>query len=138
MDFKKKLKIRFSTAVVYIVLGILLIIGASASKTKGDFISAFGFSLIIIGIARLKNLRIITKSDESIKRREIIEGDERNIAISTRAKSISFVIYIIISGIAALILSFLGIREIALTISYSVCTLILIYWISYFIIRKNS
>lgn len=138
MDFKKKLKIRLYTAIIYLILGVMIIVGAFAAKPNNDFISSFGLMLAVIGIARIRNYFIITKSEESIKKQQIAETDERNILIMHKARSATFFIYILISAIAVIILSFLNMYNIAKCISYSISLLIAIYWISYWIYRKKS
>ena len=138
MDFKKKLKLRLYTAIIYIVLGIAMIMGAIVIKTDNTFISSFGFALAVIGVARIRNYFIITKSEESIKKQMIAETDERNIAISNNAKSIAFTIYTILLCTGVILLSFFDMHDAVQWIAYSVCLLVLIYWIAYLIIRKKS
>ena len=68
MDFKKKLKTRLYLAVSYIVLGVILIAGAMAMKTDNQFISSFGLALVVIGIVRVRNYRMITRDEQTIRR----------------------------------------------------------------------
>ena len=138
MDFKKKLKTRLYTAIIYFILGVTIIVGAFATKPNNDFISSFGLVLVVIGIARIRNYFIITKSEETIKKQQIAETDERNILIMHKARSATFLIYVLISAIAVIILSFLNMYNIAKWISYSVSLLIVIYWICYWVYQKKS
>lgn len=138
MDFKKKLKTRLCVAIIYIVLGILMIAGAVIAKVDNEFLSSFGLALVAMGIVRVRNYFIITKNEETIKKQMIVETDERNLSILNKAKSVTFNIYILISCIAVIILSLLEMHEIARWISYSVCLLVAIYWIAYWVIRKKS
>ena len=87
MDFKKKLKVRLFTAISYIILGLALIITFNLIKTNNNFLSSFGFALVIIGVVHIRNYLMITKNEETIKKRQIAETDERNIAISSKAKA---------------------------------------------------
>ncbi len=137
MDFKKKLKIRLIFSIVYIVLGIGMIVLFNVIKTKNSFLSSFGFALTIIGVAKVRNYILITKNDETIRKQEIAETDERNISISNKAKSISFMIYIVLVVISVIVLQFLNQTLLASILSTSVCVLIIIYWISYWIINKK-
>lgn len=138
MEFKKKLKARLYIGISYIVLGILMIIGTFMIKPTNDFISAFGFALILMGLVRIRNHHIITKNEETIRKQEINETDERNLLIMHKAKSTAFSIYLLLSCIAVIILSIINIHEIAQWISYSVFLLIIIYWICYWIYYKKS
>ena len=65
MEFKKKLKTRLYIAIIYISLGIMMITGTFAIKTDNDFISSFGFALVVMGIVRIRNYFMITKNEET-------------------------------------------------------------------------
>lgn len=138
MDFKKKLKTRLYIAILYIVLGVMMIAGTFVSKTENSFISSFGFAIVIAGIVRIRNYRLITKNEETIRKQQIAETDERNLSIMHSAKNAAFSIYLLLSCTAVIILSLVNMHEAATRISYSVGLLVLIYWISYWIIRKKS
>lgn len=47
MDYKKKLRSRLNIAITYIVLGVMFIVGTFITKTENDFISTFGFMMIV-------------------------------------------------------------------------------------------
>ena len=138
MNFRKKLKIRLWVAISYIILGAGMIAGGIITKSENSFVSSFGFALLVVGIVRIRNYLIITRSEERIRKQEIMESDERNISIANRAKSITFSVYTLLLCLAVIILSFLKLHEIAMWLSASVFVLLFIYWISYFIIRKRS
>ncbi len=137
MDYKKKLKSRLNIAIIYIALGIMMIVGSSATKTDNDFISSFGFVIIIMGFVRIRNYRMITKNDDTIRKQEIIETDERNITIQSKAKSATFSIYTLLLATAVIVLSLFNMREAAKWISYSVLLLVVIYWICYLVYQKK-
>ncbi len=138
MDFRKKLKIRLFVAVGYIVLGVVMIVAFNLIKTENEFLSSFGFALVVIGIANVRKYFIITRSEESITKRQIAESDERNIAIANKAKSVSFIIYVILASVSVIVLALLNQTLLSTLVSGTVCALIIIYWISYWIIRKKS
>ena len=136
MDFKKRLKTRLNVAVIYIAIGIMSIVASFIMKTDNYFISSWGIALVVIGIARIKKHRIITRSEDTIIKQQIIETDERNITIVHKARSAAFLIYILLLGLVVIILGFLNIVEAAKWISYSVCLLVVIYWV-YLIYQKK-
>ena len=138
MDYKKKLKSRFNIAVIYIVLGTVMVASTFITKTDNSFISSFGFAMVIMGIVRIRNYRMITKDEDTIRKQQIIETDERTVSIIHKAKSAAFSIYIFILGLAVIVLSFFSMHEAAKWIAYSVCLLIVIYWICYFVYQRKS
>lgn len=137
MNYKHKLKLRLYIAVIYAVLGIVMIAGAFAVKTDNGFISAFGFAITVIGIARIRNYFIITASDAAVEKQQIAETDERNLLIMNKARSAAFYIYVLLSAAAVIVLSFLNMCDTAKWIAYSVSLLILIYWAAYWVYRKK-
>jgi hypothetical protein len=138
MDFKKKLKIRLFVAISYLILGIAMIVVFNVIKTENSFFSSFGFALAIIGIARIRNYFLITKDEETITKRQIAENDERNISIANKAKSVAFLAYILVVCTSITILYVLNKTQLAFILSGTVCFLLLVYWISYWIISKKS
>lgn len=133
MDFKKRMKIRLWTNIIYIVLGVAMIAVGLITKTDNEFVSSFGLTLTVVGLALIKK-NIIT-SEEKLKRREIAENDERNIAIVHKARSWAFSFYVILGCLAVIVLSLLSLQDIANWIGVSVFSLIAIYWICYFVVR---
>ena len=138
MDYKKKLKSRLNIAIIYVVFGVVMIASTFITKTDNSFISSFGFAMVIMGMIRIRNYRIITKDETTIRKQQIIETDERNISIVHKAKSAAFAVYTFILGAAVIVLSFIGMHEVAKWVAYSVCLLVIIYWICYFIYQKKS
>ena len=135
MDFKKRMKIRLWTNIIYIVLGVAMIAAGFITKTDNEFVSSFGMTLTVVGLVLIK--RNIVTSDEKLKRREIAENDERNIAIVHKARSWAFSFYVILGCLAVIVLSLLSLHDIARWISVGVFSLIAIYWICYFVVRRK-
>ena len=138
MNYREKIKSRLYIGIIYIALGVMMITGAMAVNTDNDFISAFGFAIVIMGIIRIRNYFIITKDEKTLKKQQIAETDERNIAILHKAKSTAYSVYLLLSGTAVIILSLFGFHDIARGIAYSVLLLVIIYWICYWIYQKKS
>lgn len=135
MDYKKRLKIRLYLAITWIVLGIFMI-GVSYF-TKYDMLSSFGLVFVVMGIARVRRHYRITKDEETLRKYEIAETDERNIKIWTQARSLALSIYIIIACSAVIILHALDMKREADIVAINIFSYIAIYWVSYFIIRKK-
>ena len=138
MDFRKKLKIRLFLAIGYIVIGLAMLVVFNIIKAENEFLSSFGFALIVIGIVRIRNYIRITKNEETIIKRQIAETDERNISIANRAKSVSFIVYVIFASVSVIILQLLNKTPLAVILSGTVSVLVLIYWVSYWIISRKS
>lgn len=138
MDYKKKLKQRLYYGVICIVLGVIMIVGVTVTKSENEYISAFGFALAMVGVARIIQYLKITKSEDSIKKQKINETDERNISIIQKAKSATFSIYLLISSSVVIVTALIDMPDVAKVIGYSQFVLVIVYWICYWIYRKRS
>ena len=137
MDFKKKMQQRLFLAAGYILLGIVLICTDLLNGSENDFFFSFGLTLVIMGIVQFLRYRKITKSDQSLRKQELTETDERNRMISERAKSWVFSFSVIIAGMIVIVLSLLGYHDQALPFAWYVCGMSALYWIFWYIIRKK-
>ena len=137
MDYKKKLKQRLHYGVICIVLGVIMIIGVTATKSENEYISAFGFAVAMVGVARIIQYLKITKNEDSIKKQKINETDERNLSIIQKAKSATFSIYLLISCTVVIITSLFDMPDVANWFGYSQFVLVIIYWICYWIYQKK-
>lgn len=137
MDYKKKLKSRLYIAIVCIAIGVMMIAGTFITKTDNSFISSFGFTMVIVGIVRIRNYFMITQNEETIRKQQIIETDERTVLIAHKARSAAFLIYCLVLSAAVTILSLFNMHEIASWIAYSVLLLVAIYWICYLVYQKK-
>ncbi|MGN0149795.1 MAG: hypothetical protein ACI4C7_06050 [Clostridia bacterium] len=135
MEFKKKLKVRLYTAILYAVIGIALII--INIFTPNEMLSSFGAVMLVIGIVRIVQYMRITKDEDSIHSREVAETDERNVMIWTRARSMAFSVYIMISAMAVIVLYLFKQDYIAQVVGIMLAGFVVIYWICYFFISKK-
>ena len=111
---------------------------ANIIKTENDFLSSFGLALVVIGIVHIRRYFLITKNEETIKRRQIAETDERNIAIADKAKSIAFIVYVVLAAVAIIVLELLEYSLLSMVLSLTIGLLVAVYWIAYWIMYKKS
>ena len=136
MEFKKKMQQRRIIALSYMVLGLVLVM-ADLLKGENGYFFSFGLALLLMSILRLLQFRKITRNDQSMRKQELAESDERTRMIAERARSWAFSLSITGSGIVVIVLSLLGRHEEALPFAWYVCGMGVLYWISFVIIRKK-
>ena len=136
MDYKKKLKTRLNTAIIMISVGIIFTV--SSIFADSEMASTFGAVFLVMGIARVVQYKRLLNDPEEMRRREIIETDERNVMLWTKARSLAFVIYIIALGIAVIVLQLMEMTQAANIVSWCLMGFVVIYWICYFIIVKKN
>ena len=136
MDYKKKLKTRLNTAIIMIGVGIIFTV--SSIFADSEMASTFGAVFLVMGIARVVQYKRLLNDPEEMRRREIVEKDERNVMLWTKARSLAFVVYIIALGIAVIVLQLMEMSQAANIVSFCMMGFIVIYWICYFIIVKKN
>ena len=137
MDFQKKLKQRLYTAYGFLVFGIVLVAVAAWKQLDNEFFFAYGTAMFAIGVVRMRQYRKQMASPEAMRAQEIRETDERNIMLASKAKSWAFWWYIIICGTAVIILEFMNQVQIATALAYSICFLMVLYWICYYVVKRK-
>ena len=136
MDYRKKLKTRLYTAITMIAAGIIFTVFSIFSEA--DMASTFGAVFLVMGIARVVQYRRLLNDPEEMRRREIVEHDERNIMLWTKARSLAFAVYIIAMGIAVIVLQMMEMAQAANIVSLCMMGFIVIYWVCYYIIVKRN
>lgn len=135
MDFKKKIKIRLYTYITMLAFGIAL---CAVGYIKGNQpAGGFGVPFIILGILQIFRHRHITASKSVMQKREIEETDERNVMLWTKARSLSFTIYSLLTAIAIVVLYICGKDAVGQILSYSLSILLIIYLICYFAMSRK-
>jgi hypothetical protein len=137
MEFEKKLKKRILTARIFLIAGPLLMAVSIWQNLDNEFFFAWGTALMVIGIVRLRQYRKLMASPEAMRAREVAETDERNVMLANKAKSYAFFWYVLICGVAVIVLEFMNQVQIATVLAFSVCFLVLLYWISYYVLRRK-
>ena len=136
MNFEKKIKTRIYTGVLYLIVGAAMIV-TYAVKSGNEFLCSFGGALVLMGIVQILKHKRLLKNGDALEKRRIAETDERNIMLSHKAKSLAFSLYIFLSGCAVIVLQFLNMEEKALPLAYSVCALLILYFVCYYILNKK-
>ena len=137
MEFEKKLKKRILTARIFLIAGPLLMAVSIWRNLDNEFFFAWGTALMVIGIVRLRQYRKLMASPEAMRAQEVAETDERNIMLANKAKSYAFFWYVLICSVAVIVLEFMNQVQIATSLAFSVCFLILLYWVCYYVLRRK-
>ena len=137
MDFRKKLKTRLYLGILYIILGIAMIVINFINPIDNDYFSTSGLIFAVFGIKRIRQYFVITRSDESIRKQEIAETDERIIMLQQKSATLSFTISSVLGAIAIFVLHLLDMPLYASIVAYVVCGYILIQVVCYFVLARK-
>lgn len=120
----------------WIIIGTVLISLGIAEKID-SFWSSMGSPLILIGTIRLIRTYRLQKNDSYREKLEIAASDERNHFIKEKAWAWTGYIYILITAILVIVFKIVNQELLSFAASISVCLMLNLYWVSYFIIRKK-
>ena len=128
-------------AILYIVLGVALFIAAQivdlGGTTLAQILPGMGGALFGVGIVRLVMGIKLEKDPEYRENYEIEVNDERNRYLRMKAWSWAGYMFVLIAAVATIVLAVMDKKELMMMASSGVCIMILLYWVSYMIVRKK-
>lgn len=127
---------RFIIPILWIILGATLLI-CSVSGMLDEFWGGMGSALLIIGVLRLIRYIRYFKCTEYRDTVDTETNDERNKFLSTKAWAWSGYLFIMIAGICTIVFKIIGHEDYMMIASGSICLIMLLYWISYLILKRK-
>lgn len=127
---------RIIPLVLNMVLGIVLIV-CNLFSVIDSFWGGMGYALLFVGALRLVQI-IRYKTDAAYKEQtDTATGDERNHFLRMKAWSWAGYLFILTSGVGVIAFKILDMEREMMVCSYAVCLMLVLYWVSYFILRKK-
>lgn len=117
------------TGIVLTVLGILGIIDSYWCGMGGGLIGA--------GAVQVYRFCRYHKDAEYREEMDIQNKDERNRFISGKAWAWAGYFFVMINGVAVVVLRLLGYEELSLWAAYSACLILVLYWLSWLWLRRK-
>ena len=128
---------RLALTVFWIVLGAVLVVLTVTEVLDSSIYSGMGGALMAVGTLQLIRAVKYRKDSEYKEKVDTELGDERNRFLRMKSWSWAGYFTILIEGIGAIIAMVLGERTVQLVLSYSICLVLVIYWIAYVILSKK-
>lgn len=126
----KTTKKNIALSIFWVLLGLGLIIGGIRGAVDSYWIG-MGGGLLGVGAGQMARL-IRYKTDAQYREQvDISNSDERNKFLVSKAWAAAGNMFVIFSGIAAIVLRILGYDQYSLWAAYNVCALLVLYWLSY-------
>ena len=122
---------RLALTVFWIVLGAVLVVLTVTEVLDSSIYSGMGGALMAVGTLQLIRAVKYRKDSEYREKVDTELGDERNRFLRMKSWSWAGYLTILIEGIGAIIAMILGEQTVQLVLSYSVCLVLVIYWVAY-------
>ena len=121
---------------VLVAMGIALL-GLGIADKVDAYWSGMGSGLACVGILRLLRSYRLNKSETYREKMEIEAQDERNQFLRSKAWSWTGYLFILIAGVAVILFKIAGQDLLSMAASWAVCLMLVLYWISYWVLRKK-
>ncbi len=128
---------KLALSIFWIVLGAALIALSAAEVLDSSVYSGMGGALMAVGALRLSRILKYRRDPAYREKVDTEAKDERNSFL--RMKSWAWTGYILVIGeaLGAVIAMILGRRELQLMLSYSVCLMLMVYWVTYLVLSRK-
>ena len=127
---------RMILSFVWLVLGVVLF-GLGAAEVVDAYWSGMGGGFIAVAILQLVRFYRFHHNAEYRENVEIQVQDERNRFIRSKAWAWAGYLFILLSAVASIALRVLGQEVWAMAASYGLCMMLVLYWVSYLVLRKK-
>ena len=131
-----KKNIKTIVSIIWLVLGVILIGLAVAGKVD-SFWNGMGSALLIVGFVQLLRSYRIRQNDAYREKIELELQDERNHFLRNKAWAWSGYLFVLIAAVSSIVLRIVGEDVLSMVASGAVCLMLVLYWISYIILKRK-
>ena len=128
---------RLALSIFWVLLGVTLLVLSITEVLDSSMYAGMGSVLIVVGgLQIIRNIRYrkVAAYQEKV---DTETSDERNRFLSMKSWSWTGYIVVIIQGIGVVVATVLREDTIRQILSYSVCLIVTVYWISYLVLSRK-
>ena len=131
---KKNAKMIFTA--IWLILGVTLVT-CGVLEIVDPYWSGMGGGLLAVSVLQMVRYIRYYKNPEYREEVDTQTKDERNKFLSGRAWAWAGYLYVMLNGIAVIALKLTGYENLSVWAAYSVCVILVLYWICYLVLRKK-
>lgn len=124
------------TSIVYLALGAVLL-GCGIAGIVDEFWSGMGGGLLGVGIVRMIQMIRYQKNETYKEAVDTAMSDERNRFIANKAWAWAGYWYVLIGAVGTLVFRLVGMEELSVFSGFSICLILVLYWVSNLWLRKK-
>ncbi|MCR5576298.1 MAG: hypothetical protein K6F56_04755 [Oscillospiraceae bacterium] len=128
---------RLALSFFWVIAGAVLLALSIAEKLDSSLYAGMGGALIAVGVLQImRNLKY--RKDPAYREKVDVEaGDERNRFLRMKSWSWAGYVTILVECVGVIVAMVMGERTVMTLLSYSVCLILCVYWISYLVLNKK-
>ena len=129
-------KRRFIWSGFWVLLGAVLA-GCRAAGQVEEYWGSMGVAFVVIGALQIaRNIRYLRSADYRAKV-DTTNKDERNRFLANKAWAWAGYLYVMIAAVASIALKLLGHDLLCQAAAFSVCGIMVLYWVCYLVLQKK-
>ena len=102
-----------------------------------EYWNGMGMAFAIVGAINLLRIHRLNKNESYREKRELEMSDERNHFIRNKAWAWAGYYFILIAGVCTIVFKIMGQELLSQAAAYTVCLIMILYWISYMILKRK-
>ena len=128
---------RLALSIFWVILGAALIALSVAGVLDSARYSAMGGGLVVVGALQIARNLKYRKDPQYREKIDVELKDERSRFLRMQSWAWTGYVVVLVQGVAAVVAVVLGQRTVQLVLSYSVCLILVVYWVSYLILSRK-
>ena len=123
-------------SIIYILIGVILV-GLGFAGAVDEFWNGMGSALLVMGVIQFIRRYRLNKNEAYREKMEIESKDERNRFLRNKAWAWAGYLFVMIMAVACIVLRIVGQDTLSMAASASVCLMLVLFWISFYILRRK-
>ena len=127
---------RLYVNILWLMIGSILI-GLSFAGVVDEYWNGMGMGLAVVGAINLIRYYRLNKNDVYREKMELEASDERNHFIRNKAFAWAGYYFVLIAAVGTIVFKIIGQEVLSQAAAYAVCLMLILYWISYMILKRK-
>jgi len=127
---------RVFLSVFWIILGAVLA-GCRAAGLVEEYWGSMGVAFVVIGVLQIARYIQYRQSADYRAKVDTANQDERNRFLANKAWAWAGYLYVMIAAVASIVLKLLGYDLLCQAAAFSVCGIMVLYWVCYLVLQKK-
>lgn len=126
----------YLVSILYLLIGAILL-GLSFAGKVDEFWNGMGSALLVMGVIQLIRRYRLEKNEAYREKIEIETNDERNQFIRNKAWAWAGYLFVMIMAVTCIVLRIVGQDVLSMAASGAVCLVLVLFWGSYYILKRK-
>ena len=127
---------RVFLSIFWVILGAALV-GCRAAGLVEEYWGSMGVAFVVIGVLQIARYIQYRRSADYRAKVDTANQDERNRFLANKAWAWAGYLYVMIAAVASIALKLLGHDLLCQAAAFSVCGIMVLYWVCYLVLQKK-